>query len=179
MCIKIIPLLLALTLSLSMFSCRKDKATPDETVRIDERNLTACPERSECRYYFTENSDFGAAVFPLTSGAYRMFSINTASNGYGYILYIKAPMTGTSFSFNKKDIVEGRVKIINTCISCMFIPMEPIDGYVKGLNLTPDKPAAQAKWILEAKIIMETKTEPQTTTDIYVKQYFSFSTDGY
>ncbi|MBE9603042.1 hypothetical protein [Pedobacter sp. MC2016-24] len=160
-----------LVLSLCIISCSKHKSDADE-IHILERDLTPCPANGNCKYQFTEHADFNTEEYTPKSGEYRLFSANVNANGVGFLLYIKAPMKGNSFLLNKQDVISGRVKLINTCASCLSTALEPTDGYVKGINLTPGKPADQTKWIIEASITMGTKTTAQTNNVVNLKQYF-------
>lgn len=63
-------------------------------------------------------------------------------------------MQGSSFQLDKSAIAAGRVVLYRSCPACSMFPLKPVDGYVKGINLTPEKPADQTKWLLEAKIIL-------------------------
>lgn len=158
-------------LSLCIISCSKHKSDSDE-IHILERDLTPCPENSKCEYQFREYADFNTEQFTLERGDYRLFFANVSSNFAGFVLYIKAPMKGNSFLLSKKDVISGQVKLVNTCATCFSAPVEPTDGYVKGINLTPGKPADQAKWIIEANITLGIKTDGQTNNVVKLKQYF-------
>ena len=163
--------LFAIILISSACSKQKDKET-EPKIEIDEKNLTACPENASCQYLFTENTDLGEQPGTLRSGAYRLFWSEIQTPGMSAKLYIKGPMQGKDFSLGKADILEGRVKLVRSCPACSMIPFKELDGYVKGVNLTPEKPADQAKWLLEIKVIMGFDEEAVVKDTVYVKQYF-------
>jgi len=145
-----------------------------EKVGINDANLTTCPANSDCDYLFTENADVEGTVPTFKSGNYRMFWAEISEPGVDSKLYIKAPMTGNSFLLDKSSIVSGSVVWYQSCAACLMFPLRPIsDGYVKGVNLTPGRPADQAKWLVEAKVILEDASGGSTFRDtLYVKQHF-------
>lgn len=155
------------------FSCSKHKDKEAEPkMEIDEKNLTACPENASYQYLFTENTDLGERPGTLKSGAYRLFWSEIQTPGMSAKLYIKAPMQGKDFSLDKTAILAGQVKLIQSCPACAMIPFKELDGYVKGINLTPEKPADQAKWLLEIKVVVGFDEEVISKDTIYIKQYF-------
>ena len=167
-----IQLLMVMTTILICTSCSKDKGkiTKDE---IDEKNLTPCPENADCQYLFTEDADLSEDGSKLITGPYRLFWADIQTPGYRTTLYIKAPMEGKSFSINKKAMLGGKVKLIRSCAACLMTPFRLIeDGYIKGVNLTPDKQADQTKWLLEAEVILEATGQPAKRDTLHVKQYF-------
>lgn len=145
-----------------------------ERLGIDDANLTTCPANSDCEYLFTENADIEGAVPTFKSGNYRMFWAGITEPGMDSRLYIKAPMTGNSFYLDKSSIAGGSVVLYRSCAACLMFPLRPIaDGYVKGINLTPGRPADQTKWLVEARVILEDSSGGSTFKDtLYVKQYF-------
>ena len=155
----------ALILSLS---CSKEK----EIVDIDENNLTSCGAET-CKYRFTEKADVSLSPIVVKSGSYRLFlaEFNTAASEAR--LYIKAPMGAQQFTLNDKDIRNGKVQYLLMCTSCDYVDVKAVGGYVKGKNLTPDKPSDQTKWILEAEIILQSVSNPNYKHTLYIKQYFS------
>jgi hypothetical protein len=167
-----IQLLMVMTTILIGVSCTKDKGKiiKDE---IDEKNLTPCPEKASCQYLFTEDADLNEAGSGLITGPYRLFWADIQTPGVRTTLYIKAPMEGKTFSFNKQAILDGKVKLIRSCAACLMTPFRLIeDGYVNGINLRPDKQADQTRWLLEAEIILEAIGQPAKRDTLHVKQYF-------
>ncbi|XHR97452.1 hypothetical protein ACFJIV_12805 [Mucilaginibacter sp. UC70_90] len=151
-------------------SCSKQKSEKDE-VKLDDKNLTTCSTGSDCSFLFTEQADFEGYT-NLKPGTYRVFWSTRQGNGITNTLYIKAPMQGKSFALTKADILAGKIQVNSSCPSCYMIPFKPVDGYVKGINATPDKQADQTKWLIEAKIFMQANDYPQLKDTIFIKQYF-------
>ncbi|MET1054779.1 MAG: hypothetical protein ABWY16_05690 [Pedobacter sp.] len=153
-------------------SCAKQSGR-DEVIRIDENNLTPCPANANCQYLFTEQADVNPGPGTFVTGKYRLFWSSVLNQGVSYIIYIKAPMTGNAFSLSREDIVNGKIEISRSCPACLFAASKLVDGYVKGINLTPGKPADQTKWILEVQIISESVYgAPPVRDTVSVKQYF-------
>jgi hypothetical protein len=170
---KSIHLLILLTVILINLSCTKDKEPQKQPkIEIDGKNLTACPEKATCQYLFAENTDLNIEPIIFKTGNYRVFWSEVQTPDMSAKLYIKAPMQGKDFSLGKTDILEERVKLIRACPACSMIPLKELDGYVKGINLTPDKPGDQAKWLLEIKLIVGADDESYVKDAIYIKQYF-------
>jgi hypothetical protein len=82
-------------------------------------------------------------------------------------------MQGSSFELTKADLSTDRVLFSQSCPACNLIPFKPVDGYVKGINTTPEKPADQARWLLEGKVILQATAAPSIRDTVFVKQYFS------
>ena len=164
--------LYVLTLCIISFSCAK-KRESEAVITIDEKNLTACPGNANCQYLFTERADINPGRGNFITGNYRVFWGSTETQGVSTVVYIKAPMTGNSFLLNRSDITGGKIEISRSCPACLFAASKLVDGYVKGINLTPGKPADQTKWILEAQIISESVYAAAPIRDtVSVKQYF-------
>jgi hypothetical protein len=169
---KITVYLLALSLfSATEFSCKK-KEKVEPKIEIDEKNLTQCPESASCQFLFTERADVDVWETIVRTGDYRLFWAGINYNGVDSKLYIKAPMKGNSFSMNKADILAGRIYYVQSCPACLLNPLKPIEGYVKGINLTPERPADQSKWLLEIKLYMVPIEGDHVTDTLSVKQYF-------
>lgn len=149
-------------------SCSKEK----EIVDIDENNLTSCGAET-CKYGFTEKADVSLSPIVVKSGSYRLFftEFNTAASEAR--LYIKAPMGAQQFTLNDKDIRNGKVQYLLICTSCDYVDVKAVGGYVKGKNLTPEKPANQSKWLIEANIMMEAVGDATVKHTLHVKQYFT------
>lgn len=156
----------ALTL---VMACSKNDVKKEIT--IDAKNLTPCPIGNTCLYLFTEQADINDTTAFLKTGAYRIFWNTGTYPGASRSLYIKALMQGTSFKLTKADIIAGRVVTLSQCPACYSIPLKPVDGFVKGINTTPGKRADQAKWLLEANVILQQVGGVYRDT-IYIKQYF-------
>ncbi|MCX2479118.1 hypothetical protein OQY15_08440 [Pedobacter sp. MC2016-15] len=153
-------------------SCSKDEDENQVPV-IDEKNLTACPPNATCHYLFTENADVNPGPGTFTTGNFRVFWSSVFTQGVSAIVYVRAPMTGNSFTLKTSDIVSGKIEISRNCASCLFAASKLVDGYVKGINLTPGKRADQTKWILEAQLISESLYgTPAVRDTVSVKQYF-------
>ncbi|WP_442590309.1 hypothetical protein ACSBL2_03615 [Pedobacter sp. AW31-3R] len=161
-----------LMLSLSFCSCKKEKGV-NTAIEIDETNLTVCPEYGTCEYFFSEEAKFNLndVSNPLRKGEERIFFSGQRSSMSTYI-YIMAPKKGDAFLLNKRDILNRKVIVNRNCVACYMLSSRPVDGYVKGRNLTPEKAADQSKWILEAQVIMQTEGSSGFRDTIYVKQYF-------
>lgn len=167
-----VQLLMLSTLILTQYACSKDDEL--DKIKIEEKNLTSCPDKSQCQFLFTENADIEGTMPTFKSGDYRLFWAGITQPGMESRLYLKAPMKGNSFQFDKSAIEAGKVVLYRSCPACFMFPLRPIaDGYVKGVNLTPNKPADQTKWLLEAKIILEDGSGETSYRDtLYIKQYF-------
>ncbi|UOE52802.1 hypothetical protein MTO98_17170 [Mucilaginibacter sp. SMC90] len=164
----ILPLLL---LSSIFYSCSKQNNSKQEP-DIDDKNLTTCAAGAGCSFLFTEQADFEGYT-NLKAGTYRVFWSVQENSGITATLYIKAPMPGKSFELTKNDILAGKIQFNRSCPSCYMAAFKPVDGYVKGINITPDKPADQTKWLVEAKIFLQANEYPQLKDTVFVKQYFS------
>ncbi|MFC5284187.1 hypothetical protein [Pedobacter alpinus] len=165
--LSILPVIILVTLSIT--SCEKSK-----DIKISGDNLTMCEDNSTCNYSYLENADIDSNM-ALKAGSYRLF---IAESDYSSVvaqrtLYFKAPMEGNSFQINENAIKAGAVVYKFVCPTCNWIDYKPIAGYVKGINTTPDKPAAEAKWLIEASVILKADlTDSEIRDTLYVKQYF-------
>lgn len=166
----LIQLSMLFTIVLISFSCKK-KTEQEPRIEIDETNLTVCLEKGTCQYLFTEYADVSEQPAIFKSGDYRIFWSEVQSPGITARIYVKAPMHSNTFSLGKADILDGRVKLFTSCPACLTAPFKPVDGYVKGINLTPDRPADQTKWLLEIKIVSRVEGSANLET-LVVKQYF-------
>jgi len=166
-----IQLLMVMMTILTSTSCSKNNEKIDKE-ELDEKNLTPCPENLSCQYLFTENADANEAGSLLVAGPYRLFWAEFRNGGFRRVIYVKAPMKGNNFTLNKQAILDGKVQVIHGCPNCLMVAYMPVDGYVKGVNLTPDKRADQTKWLLEAKIVLQAVSGPAQRDTITVKQYF-------
>lgn len=149
-------------------SCTKRDTTPPE-IAIEDKDLTACPKDANCQYLFTEHADFNAETFSPKSGNKRLFWADVMATVYGSRIYIIAPMEGTGFLLGKAEVLAGGVQINAGCPTCYMVPYTLVDGYVKGVNLTPGNRADQSKWLLEIKVVLQRGDDKQT---IFVKQHF-------
>ncbi|QEM10511.1 hypothetical protein [Mucilaginibacter rubeus] len=167
----ILPLLLLSSTSL-FHSCSKQKSEKNQPA-IDGKNLTTCGEGSNCSFLFTEQADFEGYT-TLKPGVFRVFWSSQRTSGITTTLYIKAPMQGKSFSLTKTDIIGGKIQFNRSCPACLMYeaPFKPVDGYVKGINTTPNNRADQTKWLVEAKIFLQADGIPQLKDTVFVKQYF-------
>lgn len=156
-----------LALMLYVSSCSKDNGTQKD-IQINEKNLTSCAPNSECRNFIYENRDFSTSSTNLQTGAYRVFQRDVTTSVINSNLYIKVPMNANSFSLDKKDILNGRLKYNTWCFACLMAPSKVIGGYAKGVS----KNADQTKWIVEVQIIREIEASPAFRDTLYVKQYF-------
>ncbi|RYF56625.1 MAG: hypothetical protein EOO39_36460 [Cytophagaceae bacterium] len=151
-------------------ACKKNDAKKE--VQIDATNLTACREGDTCEYRYSEHADVDSN-FNLHTGAYRLFWSRQQLSANTRGLYVRAPLDNKSFELSKDDIIAGRVKWFFSCPACYSIPYVAVGGYVKGINTTPNKPADQTIWLLEAQILLSTTTDSKIQDTIKVKQYFS------
>lgn len=156
---------------LTTVSCKKNN-----DIKISDDNLTACEENATCSYLFTENADLNEN-YSLKEGSYRLFFADYNSLvGMQRTLIIKAPMRGSNFQMNEKAIKDGAVIYKFVCPTCNTINYKPIGGSVKGINTTPDKPADQTKWLIEASIVLggdQNESGDQKLKDtVYIKQFF-------
>jgi hypothetical protein len=166
------PLLFGLLTGIALFlSCTK-KGDVQKELKIDDKNLTSCRSGAGCEYLFTEQADLNADN-GFKTGTYRLFWFKEQSPGFSTTVYIKAPMQGNSFELTKADLLAGRVQFSQSCPTCYLIPFKPVDGYVKGINTAPEKPADQIRWLLEGKVILQATANPSIRDTVFVKQYFS------
>lgn len=152
-------------------SCSK-KNDVKQDVLIDEKDLTACPLNTTCTSRFSIYADVDSTRPFVKDGDYRVFWNSKVTADDETFLLIKAPMKGTSFVLAKKDILNGSITLIRSCPACYSVGFKITDGYVKGLNLNPDKSADQTRWIIEAKIIREAEFDASYKDTVYIKQYF-------
>jgi hypothetical protein len=167
-CMKTRLLILIVGIALSL-SCSKQKTE----VAIDEKNLTSCEDNASCKYLFAEKSDLDIQSPSLKAGNYRLFIVENTKGPSTTKLFIKAPMTGNQFSLSDKDVLDGRVLYTQLCPSCDYVDVKAVGGYVKGKNLTPEKPANQSKWLIEANVMMEAVGDATVKHTLHVKQYFT------
>lgn len=153
-------------------SCSKQKGEKAEPA-IDDKNLTTCITGTGCSFLFTEQADF-EGYNTLKPGTYRVFWSSQQSSGITTSLYVKAPMPGKSFSLTKTDILAGKIQFNRSCATCFMYeaPFKPVDGYVKGINTTPNNQSDQTKWLVEAKIFLQAEGSPELKDTVFVKQYF-------
>jgi hypothetical protein len=168
---KILPklLLVVLAVILSTSSCTKQN---NIDVMPDDSNLTACPVNAQCQSLFTENADMKEQNMVPLAGQYRLFWDVYEREGFATRIFVKAPMARNSFNLEAKDILVGRVLVIQSCISCSMVAFKPIAGYVKGINFEPAKRADQSRWLLEAQIIRQAVNYPNLKDTLYFKRYF-------
>ncbi len=160
-------LLLGLALIFSL-SCSKK----NESVEIDEQNLTACEGQIPCKYVVTEKADIGNNPFEVKTGSYRLFSLQVDNATFQTRLYIKAPMGTQQFTLNDKDIKNGKAQYYMSCTSCDYVAYKVVGGYAKGKNLNLAQPSNQSKWLIEAKIELEAIADSKVKQTLFVKQYF-------
>ncbi|HMI05692.1 MAG TPA: hypothetical protein VK541_24605 [Pedobacter sp.] len=164
-----IKLLLLSTLILTQSACSK-KDNLDK-IKIEEKNLTPCQPNKTCQYLFTENADIDGH-YKMNTGSYRLFWASQKSEGIESVFYIRTPMKGDNFELGKTEILRGDVKYLNICPACNTIPLKAVDGYVKGVNLTPGKQADQTKWLLEMQIVLQAEGANGTTETVSLKQIY-------
>ena len=163
--------LLAGIISLGLACTKRDDVQKEEVI-IDQTNLTTCPAGGNCQYLFSDNTDIALPVRAQKSGSFRLFWSEIQDSYINSALYIKAPMGVKSFSMGREDVLSGRIALSRSCPACYMLAVKPIDGYAKGINLTPDQPGDQTRWLIEARIIVEAQVEPFTKDTIDVKQIF-------
>jgi len=154
-----------------LLSCTKKSDVQNE-LKIDDKNLTSCGSGAGCEYLFTEQADLNADN-SFKPGSYRLFWFKEQSSGFSTSIYIKAPMQGNGFKLTQADLLAGRVLFNQSCPSCNLVLFKLADGYVKGVNTTPEKRADQARWLLEGKVILQGVSIPSIRDTVFVKQYFS------
>lgn len=154
-----------------LLSCGK-KNDVKKKVEIDPNNLTSCRINNTCEFLFTEQADIDNTN-RFKSGIYRLFWSRENFSGGTNTIYVKAPMQGTSFELGKEDILAGKVVYAQVCPACSMIGVKMVDGYVKGINVTPEKPADKTKWLLEGKIMLQSIGNDNFKDTLYVKQYFT------
>ena len=154
------------------FACTKRDDVQKKEVIIDQSNLTTCPAGADCQYLFSDNTDITLPQRSQKAGSFRLFWSETQSAGINTAVYIKAPMGVNNFSMGREDVLSGRIALSRSCLACSMVPVKTVDGYAKGVNLTPDRPGDQTRWLIEARIIVEAQVEPFTKDTINVKQIF-------
>ncbi|MBK0379213.1 hypothetical protein [Mucilaginibacter segetis] len=159
--------LLFLMIPVLLMGCTK-KNEPAQT--LDDSNLTECPS-GNCNFLFTEQADLQENKTFMT-GAYRLFWASQQQDGVTTTVYVKAPMGGDTFSLDKAAILSGKVVFERNCPACFSIPFQLVDGYVKGRNASPEKPADQTRWLVETKLYLQAVNNAQLKDTIYLKQYF-------
>lgn len=162
----IIPLVL---LTIGLISCSKNR------IEISPDNLSACQTNSQCSYLFSDKADVDS-FHRVQLGVHRLFWYKEDRNLGGCqllsTLWIKAPFNKNTFLLDTKDISDGLVSYSQSCACCMLVGLKPIGGYVKGLNISPDKRADQTKWLIEAEIVLGTIHSNTPVDTLYIKQYF-------
>lgn len=153
------------------------------TLCLSSALLTSCSKKGEdpkpaltnctgCKFVFTENADLSSDLL-FTSGNYRVFWADINKNYYTEKVIIKAPMQGKSFKLNKSDIAAGKISVLDVCDFCSMIGMIPVDGTVKGENVTPNERADHAQWLIEAKIIRHAFNGGAYKDTVNIRQYFT------
>jgi len=160
-------LIILLTTTLASLSCKKDNQAV-----MQEQSMTSCPSGSDCRYLFSEYADLNTNFIGFTKGTYRLFWSTVDDKLTSTRIYIKAPMEGNRFVLDKADILAERVKLIEVCAFCNSLNMKPVDGYVKGTNVSPEKRADQTKWQLEIKLYLESEDDALTKDTLTINQHF-------
>jgi hypothetical protein len=94
--------------------------------------------------------------YQINEGNNRVFVASKKETSWENRFYFIAPNSGNSFNLNSNDIKNGLVKYLFICPACNFIIQSPIDGFVKGENITPEKPINETTWMIDAKIILTT-----------------------
>lgn len=143
-----------LLLTVFILSCKKRDNKEKDEDKIDTTNLTTCASGKACQYLFTENADI-EGYNRMKTGSYRVFWVSQKDEISDRIFYIRTPMKGDKFELGKAEILRGDVMYLNACPTCNIIPLKAVDGYVKGINLTPGKRVDQTKWLLEMQIILQ------------------------
>jgi hypothetical protein len=158
-------------LSFLVFSCKKkDNKEKDET-QIDTTNLTTCASGHSCQYLFTENADI-EEYNRMKAGSYRVFWASQKTEISENIFYFRTPMKGDSFELGKAEIARGDVKYLNICATCNTIGLKAVDGFVKGINLTPGKQADQTRWLLEIQIFLQMEGGDGSVQVVSLKQIY-------
>jgi len=98
-------------------SCRKDRGFMPEDA-LNERNLTLCPERSNCKYVFDEYPFTEAKDGIVKQGFYRMYWASVERQGQSLFLVIEPRTEGDAFFLSNEQIVKGFVKVIFGCPTC-------------------------------------------------------------
>ena len=152
-------------------ACKKQKAEPI----LVEDNLTSCGGKN-CSYLFYEHKDLDSPRLNYKLGQFRVFEYASASiytpNLQEFTkVFIKAQVLGTSFTLNQQELL-SKVSFVQSCASCNMIGLKVKGGYAKGINLTPNKPADQTKWLIEAKLFLGVDGVSKAVDTLYIKQYF-------
>lgn len=153
-------------------SCKKDRPVQKQLF-IDETSLTDCPTNATCQYLFTENVDLNPNSFGVSQqGRFRLFSAEAKQAQSALSVYVKAPMDGVKFELTKADVLAEGVLLYKSCPGCNTIPFKVIDGYAKGMNMSPEKPSDKTKWLLEIKLVIRYEGSSMADETIFIKQYF-------
>jgi hypothetical protein len=139
--------ILSLLAILSFNACNK----PD----VEEPEVITCILEDGFKgEYF--NSSSLESNYQINEGNDKVFVASKTETSWEKRFYFITPNNSKSFTLNGNDIKNGLVKYLFICPVCNFINQYPIDGFVKGENITPEKPINETTWMVEAKIILTT-----------------------
>ncbi|WP_276089936.1 hypothetical protein [Pedobacter sp. JY14-1] len=150
-------------------SCKKD-GVKKTGIEITDKDLTVCPDNADCEFLYTEGADISKQLL-FQPGNYRLFWSSFRYSGIDSRLYIRTPQDAREFYLKRQDF-ESKVLLTSICPACFSIPMRPVEGYIKGINVSPDKRADQTKWLLEVKLYLMPQGGSKVTDTLFIKQYF-------
>jgi hypothetical protein len=155
-------------------SCSKDDGFNEDP---NEQGLTGCPIDSYCAYFYDDNVDFSNVYDTNAKGNSRVFWSKLSSSSDRYTkVFLKTPMTGSTFYIDNSAIQKGVVKFDNNCPACYSAPVnyKVTGGYSKGKKLNSQDASGKDKWLVETKLFY--RIEGSDFKDsAFVKQYYYLS----
>jgi hypothetical protein len=159
------PTAIFLILLSTLFACKK-KIDDLTDFTIDDRNLTDCPQGTNCNFQYANYASMVGDQLTLTTGQYRIFWARNENNYSTSWLYFQAPMIGDNFLLNDTDVLAGRVKYVFACALCFAAVPKPVGGTVKGIRVAKHGNEPE-KWLLESKIAIGAVGDT-----LRIKQYY-------
>jgi len=150
-------------------SCKKD-GVKKTGIEITGKDLTVCPDNADCEFLYTEGADISTQLL-FQPGNYRVFWSSFRYSGIDSRLYIRTPQNVSEFYLKRQDL-ESKVLLTSLCPACLSVPMKPVEGYIKGINVWPDQRADQTRWLLEVKLYLMPQGGSKVTDTLFIKQYF-------
>lgn len=155
---------LLLVCGIAATSCNED----DDTFEITEDNLTEC---EQCEFVYRENARLDG--LRLVGGdelvfLYKEYWDTEVSDGGNYSgLFFETTASG-SFELGKREMEEGKVVHITMCPNCGVVPLQAVDGYIKGNKRD------NGEWLVDAHVVLayERESEMVVTDTLEFKQYF-------
>jgi hypothetical protein len=165
-----------LAFSLLLFAgCRKDKEK-----QVDIEELTSCPLEVTCTYSVYNGTNYNRYLGLFPDRNFRTFSYRITNSDLcasATEIFAVIPRDKNEFFLGKKEIDEGRIVHESFCTCCFSIALKVVGGYLKGINLNSKLPESEARWLVEAELILLDGSGSFRDT-VYLKQVFTPATRG-